>query len=407
MRRFVAISLLGCTSSVFAQFPAPVQFPPSQQAKPQQVIPTPGLLPKDVIDLTKAPDAPSDARPDVKTPFKEQFNSINPVGIMARRTGESWQVFAGTRVLADFAKNQNEAEDASRVIHELRPTEWASIGTQRAVVSYGVTNGKASLSPVHVRQSQRIDLKSLRAEQVRGVWVIKDDTTIFANFATQKADAAQAVAVAQKYGFNHIGHIGTFSFFYAAPMDLSQQNNKVGHDTVSQFMQSASDQNLARTGIPIPGAGFAGEQIRIDPRKVEVRKDKADYVLASGTDVLAKFGPSDWSARDALKVVQDCRFTEFCQLGDMTFFLVNGQAPTRVPFNVQGQRFDPKAVKTRSTDGRFGVFDGGGRQLFSASSADEAEQIVKIIQGYGFDMTCAVGQNPRTAMKFLAKTGGR
>ena len=48
------------------------------------------------------------------------------------------------------------------------------------------------------------------------------------------------------------------------------------------------------------------------------------------------------------------------------------------------------------------VFDGGGRQLLPAGSAEEAEQLVKLVKAYGFDELCQVGTTS-AALKFLAK----
>ena len=113
------------------------------------------------------------------------------------------------------------------------------------------------------------------------------------------------------------------------------------------------------------------------------------------------------AARDALKLVQDYRFTEHCQLGEMGFFLVNGVAPTRVPFNVQGRRFDAKTVKVRAAEGGYGVYDDTGRLLFRAPTLDEAEQMAKALQSYGFDTVCQLGLSTTSSLRFLAKTGGR
>src|SRR5205823_6177525 len=148
--------------------------------------------------------------------------------------------------------------------------------------------------------------------------------------------------------------------------------------------RAAQEQALTRTGVPVPGLGFVGERIVIDARQVEVRKERADYVLAHGPDVLAKFGANEWAAQDALRVVKDARFTEFCRVGELTFFLAGGKAPTRVPFSAQGARFTPAALKVQPADGRWGVYD-TGRLIVPAASKEEGEQMVRVIQAYQFD----------------------
>ncbi len=392
MRRFLVLASVVVGTAAVAQTP-------------------PRVLPPGVIDLTKQADETiGDAT--VVTPAKEKFLAIDVVTVNARYAGEAWQLVAGPNVLADFGKKQADADEAKRVLRELRPTEWAAIGSPRPVVGYGLFNGKPRLHSPRPKVTAAIDLLSVRAEQVRGAWVLKDDATLHLNFGGDKADAEQAAAVVRKYGFNFVGHVGypvpTFSYLYAAPAAPPNKSPRTGsQDALASLGQASAEAAMARTGIPIAGVGFAGEMVKFDPRKVEVRRDKGVYVLASGTDELARFGGSEWAARDALKLVQDYRFTEHCRLGEMGFFLVNGQAPTRVPFNVTGLHFDPKTVKARVAGGGFAVYEDGGRQLFHAASVEEAEQMAKAIQSYGFDTVCQLGLSPTSSLRFLAKTGGR
>jgi hypothetical protein len=406
------LAVLLVTPPLFAQLPPPVQpQPPSPVSIPQQPI-EPRQLPPTI--LPTPPQQPTETNsqfpqpnPAVQLPLRENLQRIDHPTVTVRLTNGSWQLWAGPTVMRDFGQNRNAAEEALRTIRELRPTEWATIGTVRPVVDYALTNGEPATWAPNPKWSLPVDLLSVRAENVRGAWAVVDDNNILLNFGSDKSGAEQAAAVARRYGFNRVGLIGfptpTMAYFYAAPV-LAQQNQ--GPDPTAALARVAQESQLTRTGIPVPGLGFVGERVVIEPRKVEVRKDRGEFVLAHGTDILARFGQSEWAARDALKVVQDCRFTEFCTLGpDVTFFLVNGAAPTRVPFSVQGTRFDPQRVAARPAAGRWGVFESGGRMLYAAASQEEAEQLVRVIQAFQFDQLCQVGLSPRASLKFLAKTG--
>jgi len=311
--------------------------------------------------------------------------------------------------LHDFGNRQSDADDAVNMFRILKPTEWGVIGSSRPVVEYGLTNGKPLAVTTSMKLSQPVDIKSVRAEQVRGVWVLRDDNSIYLNFGVAKAEAEQAAGVCRKYGFNHIGYVGypnpAMAYFFAMPVAVNSNNKP--NSAITALAAAAQEQNLTRTGIPVPGLGFVGERLVIDPRKVEIRKDRGEWVLAHGPDVLTRFGQSEWSARDALKVVQDCRFTEFCKFGTagVTFFLINGHAPTKVPFSAQGSQFTPATLAVRPMEGKWGVYDGAGRVLFPAGTQQEGEQLVKLMQMFQFDQVCQVGLSPRASLKFLAKTG--
>ena len=142
--------------------------------------------------------------------------------------------------------------------------------------------------------------------------------------------------------------------------------------------------------------------VKIDPRRVDARRDGPDGVVASGTEVLARFGPAEFTARDAARVIAEGRFTEFCRAGGQTFFLTNGKAPTRVPFSAVGRRFDPGALRAGPYGSRWAVTE-NGRHLFDAADQAEAEGLIRLVRHFGFDTMCQVGAPPRAGVSFMAK----
>jgi hypothetical protein len=163
---------------------------------------------------------------------------------------------------------------------------------------------------------------------------------------------------------------------------------------------------LTRTGIPIPGVGYTGEMVKIDPRKVEARKDGFEWVVAAGPEVLGRFGPTEWAAREAARTVQDAKYTEFCKLGgtaNLTFFLRDGKAPTRAPISAQGRAFDPTSLKVQPVNGKWAVTE-GGRQLFEVGSAAEGETVVRVLKAYGFDQLAHLtAGGPKGGVTFMVK----
>jgi hypothetical protein len=213
------------------------------------------------------------------------------------------------------------------------------------------------------------------------------------------------LAVIQKYGFNRIGTVGqpgpAMTYFY-----VSLEGDQVPRPPSGGLAAALQENALTRTGIPIPGVGYFGEMVKIDPRKTEVRRENHEWVIASGQEVLGRFGPSEWSARDALRVVQDCRFTEFCRVGSggMTFFLVNGQAPTRVPLAAQGRRFNLADLRTQHLGGDRWAVTEAGRHLFDVGNADEGEAVIRLLKHFQFDQLCQMGPSPRVGLFFLARS---
>jgi hypothetical protein len=383
--------------------------------------PKPGSL--NVPPVTKP-----EAITEIPLPHPEQKFPIRAMDVTVKRAIGSWQVWAGQKMLGDFGDNETNARDVARVYRDLRPTEWITIGGPKPVVEYGLTNGKPAVTGVALDDTgeqnpaapsanapvitgagakfvQSIDLKTARIEPIRGVWCVRDDDNILFNFGPNKADAEQTLAVIQKYGFNRIGVVGTptqpaMSFLYVS-LEQERANKLVG----GQLLVNAQINALTRTGIPVPGVGYVGEMVKIDPRKVEVRKDGTDWVMASGQEVLGRYGPTEWAAREAARTVSDARFTEFCKLGgtsNLTFFLANGKAPIRAPYSTHGRSFNPGALKVEQINQKWAITE-NRRPLFDVGSPQEGETVVRVIQHYGFDQICNLSPGGTKGVMFLIK----
>jgi hypothetical protein len=450
MRRLVFAGFAQVLIAAAGLAQTPNMFPNHPAANPTHVAPdpfrpqTPGLLPPLKATPTVQPQPtmpgeptllPPQLRAEVTLPQKETLARIDANGMTARRVGDRWAVVNGFVTVRDFGKDEAAAAEFVKVLRDLRPTDWGTVGTARVVVEYGLTGGKAQQPAFTPKTSVAVDEATLRVESVRGVWVVRDDENILLNFGREQQDAEQAVGVIRKYGFNRIGQVGaagsgvTFLFAQEVPAaNRARPKAPAATGVYADLQKAIQEQRLTRTGIDVPGdkpdrvlggrlgspetttpvaAETVGEKVAIDPKAVELKRDGADWKLVHGQDVLANFGPSEWSGRDALKLVQDQRFTEFCRFNsEVTFFLVNGQAPTKVPFAVQATRFDRDAVKVKAASGgRYGLYEGSGRQLFACDTQKEAEQLLRLLQSYGFDTSCQIGLGTKSSLRFLAKTG--
>lgn len=442
------------------QFPQQPQFPSQPQGQLPPLRPDMPARPTNPGAFPGQPGTPGPATPSPYNPYAPPpLTNPNPVAqpqeitlpqpenkiplqardISLKRAHTGWQIWAGQRVLRDFGNDRDSetnARDAFRVYQDLRPTEWATVGTGRVVVEYALSNGRAPVAPATPNDDPRnpnpgltangvqtgagqtatgagaklvvpIDLRTVRVEAVRGVWCLRDDDSIHFNFGPVKADAEQALAVVRRYGFNRVGVVGpieapVMTYFFVGPE--VQHPGGTDKSPLARAGLQAQIDGLQRVGIPVPGVGYVGESVRIDPRKLDVRKDGAEWVVACGAEVLGRFGPTEFAARDAARTLADARFTEFCKVGSagLTFFLVNGKAPTRVPFAAQGNRFDLASLKVVKYGDKFAVTE-NGKRLFDCASAEEGETLVRVVKHFGFDQLCHLGPSPKTGVSFLAK----
>lgn len=416
--------------------PQPNPLPPLRQGMPAQ---QPGAIPpgfqSPIPTAPTAPGNPIAQAQEVPLPQPERKFPLDSRDVSLKRAVGAWQLWVGQKLLRDFGDHEQDARDVLRVLKDLGPTEWATIGSPKPIVEYGLRNGRAPMTLGAVGQGAEdpsnpgvqvsvggnfngpavtgagaravipIDLRTVRVEAVRGVWCLRDDDNIHFNFGPVKADAEQALAVVRRYGFNRVGVVGQSMpimsyFFVGGDAELPQRDR----GPLARASLQAQIDGLTRVGIPVPGVGFVGEMTRIDTRKLDARKDGGEWVVVSGTDVLGRFGPTEWAARDAVRTMGEARFTEYCKLGSagVTFFLVNGKAPTRVPFSARGRRFDPAALKVEQVGAGWAVTE-RGRTLFDCAGAEEGETLIRVIRHFGFDQTCHIGPTPRQGVSFLAK----
>ena len=393
------------------QFPQPSRQPVSPALLPPSLRPEAVPLPQPV--QPRNPVAPGQqSLPDgsmvpaeVRLPYPEKITQIDVGRAMLRREGGSWQVWMGERVFKDLGNDENTAKDVLRVMRELRATEWVSIGSPRPVVEYGLIGGRPTIPAGFPRSVIPVDLRSVRIEPIKGVWCLRDNANILFNFGLNKQDADQALAVVRRYGFNRIGMVGStvapaLTYFYAG----AEQQGALPV-TANALALAYQENALVRTGIPVPGVGYMGEMVKIEPRKVESRREGTEWVVVSGSEVLGRFGRDEAAARDAMRIIRDGYFTEFCRVGshELTFFLVNGQAPTRIPLSAYGRRFDLNVLRTYSIGSRWAVTE-NGRFLFDVANKQEGDSLIKLLKYYRFDQVCRIGSSPRTGLTFLART---
>lgn len=442
---------------------APGQLPPLRPVSPTLPGANTGTMPHGVYPPaapnTRPPGNPVARPQEIPLPQPENKMPLNAAEVSLKRVSGGWQLWHGQKVLRDFGDHEADARDAARVYRDLRPTEWVAIGGPKPVVEYGLVNGRAAMTAglpaaddpknpasgggtglpggplpggalpggrlpgpagaglgggfggpavtgAGAKQVIPIDLRTVRVEPVRGVWCVRDDDNLLFNFGANKGDADQALAAVRRYGFNRVGVVGSpapvMTYLFAAPDGGGLPPRAPGPLAKAQLQ--AQIDGLNRVGIPVAGLGYVGEMVRFDPRKLEVRKDGAEWVVAAGAEVIGRYGPTEGAARDAARTIADGRYNEVCRVGTagVTFFLTDGKTPTRVPFHVQGRRFDPAALKVRQAPEGCSVTE-NGRHLFTCASAEEGETLIRVVKQYQFDQLCHLGPSPRVGVSFLAK----
>lgn len=350
--------------------------------------------------------APERGDPAVRLPQAESRVVIDGGRVaVVRGAGLSWQLVNGSRLFRDFGQDLTTADDTCRAMRDLQATEWVTIGAPTPVLEYGLTSGRAATGVPRASQSVALDATT-RVERLRGVWLLRTETAVVANFGGDRLAAEQSIAAIKRYGFNRAGQVGrgrgaSFLYYGKAEQDAPARASGLQALAVASIGES-----LTRTGVNVPGTDeYVGERTVIDPRAVELARDGSRYSLRHGAETLASFGGDEWAARDALTAVREGRFTDVCKVGGATFFLTHGRPPSHVGLGTRATRFDAKDLAVRPAGQGFALVDPRGVRVLTASTRADAEALLRVVAGYGFDALCECGGGRRGGLSYLAKTG--
>jgi len=390
-------------------------------------------------------------------PAQEKLESFDPQRTEVQWSGSGWQLLADGVVIKSFGRREADARQALRLIRDLHLTQLGVIGSPNPIMEYWLSDGSAPEGMAPGLRTLPLDPARLRVEQMQGQWCVRDDYRVLFNFGFRADDAQQALAVIRKYGFTQLGTLGP-----ATPslmLFLSRQRDQVAQG-VPEFttphlvrqsplrdpnhpdkahgsgkpgtgQASASALNVpagpggvvtpvvqplggtpAHSGTSSP-AGLAHlndmvERVSFDWRQVQLRLERDGWVLAAGSQVLARFGRHEREGRQALDVLRYYRFSEQCLIGQgndrFSYFLVHGQAPRGLVFGLPSEAFAANTLAVRQVGDRFALTNGDQVLLVLGRRPDEANKALEEIRRHKFDCICRLTPGDDTGITFLVRS---
>lgn len=350
--------------------------------------------------LQSAALAPSPAPAQLPAALLDNAIRFRTESVEVRQNGPRWQIWDGKTLVRDFGDNRENAFEARRLIADLKLTERAVIGTPEPVMEYWLAGGEAPHQPTLARHVVPFDPATLKVERLNDNFVVRDARQVLYNFGPYKDDAAHALAVMQKYQFNELGLIGsprpsmTYLIYNDRPrMGLTPPGTSFGLKLLPQ--------QAPRHPLILPKLGTVGERTPFDPMRTDIHKEADGWHLVAGPHDLARLGPGDYNARQALLAVQRYPMNEYVRVGTAGygFFLSRSQAPRGIPIGIRSTAFDPAALTVKPDGDHIALTD--GRHVlttFASNQMEEAKLALAVVKYYGFDAQCEVG-----GLKFLAK----
>jgi hypothetical protein len=158
------------------------------------------------------------------------------------------------------------------------------------------------------------------------------------------------------------------------------------------------------------------EQCRIfDPATLIVKKvgwEWAVIIPGSGFSIALEQFPTEADAQRGLEIIQHYQMTSRCTVGQMTYYLSNGEAPATgwaSAASLGGQphiSFDLTKVQVKRFEGppeRWVVMEDDKEIADFGSDAEAAYKMVYLIKKYEFNHICWVGDQSNPSMRYFLK----
>lgn len=414
---------------------SPLRSPPSETPNtftppPRSVVSSPGsvISPPGVSGTTATMPPTTVTVSSQRVPLKVADLTLKR--LVTGADSASWQIWSGHRLFRDFADDEESARAVLTTLRDQRPEEWFLLGSPHPLVEYGLINGQPPLmlgrmgrgeprlgGPSTSLQSNTyrplmsgaglhiilpIDLRTIRLEQIHGVWVLRDDHNLLINFADQQAAGEQALAAIRRHGLNRLGIVGRHRPAFRCLFAAIDEGREVLPEPLRRQHLQLQTEALNPIGLAVPGLGYVGLLHRFDPRRLSLRKQGGQWQIVTADDhVLGQFGPAESHAVDALRLLRDGQFTAIARYGPATLLFRQDQIAQRLPLHTHVRVFDPHSLRVVTADQRCFVAD-QGRPVCDCRDAAEGQTIIAILQAFGCNLLAHIGPTPRQGLTFFA-----
>jgi hypothetical protein len=150
--------------------------------------------------------------------------------------------------------------------------------------------------------------------------------------------------------------------------------------------------------------------VTFDPSSVTLRWDHPRWLLMAGESILKDFGRRDQEARQALRLIQELRLTQYGTVGSptpiMEYWLSDGHAPQGFAPGLRRIAMDTASLHVERVQSQWCLRDARTVLFNFGFHSEEAKKALAIIRKYGFSDIGIIGPAQPSMMVFLAPANG-
>jgi hypothetical protein len=332
----------------------------------------------------------------------EKLTNFDPIKLSVKKIGSRFVLVSESQEIKDFGLDEKAANDAVRILRELKVNQFGSVAHARPSLEYWLVDGQAPRKTLSLSSFISFDLNSLKVEKSFNVWMLRDRKQMIFNFGDDQAAAEEALAICKKHKFNQLGYIGTgtpvMTYFLIDPFQAVAK--KSDDPSPLEVLQSAD-----RLGLILPDIGMVGPKMAIDARKLELVNENNDWQIRYGADILGSFSRDENTARRTMRFLQDYRVTEQVKIGKSNFplFLSFGQPLVKVPLGYHSMSFKPGDLTVKELNGKWVIAQQNSPLFEAGDTKEEAVLLLKVIQFYRLDRVLMTGNQLKGGMRILMR----
>ena len=154
---------------------------------------------------TPAPTPTPEPQPTLAS---EDCIAFRPNKAQARQVGGRWKVTVGNMSLLDFGNKMGQAQRAMLIIKKYGLNKQCFVGRPNPSMEYYLVGSRAPAGAMRGEDCIAFNLRNTQARQVQGSWKIVDGNNWLLDFGSNQAEAQQAHAIMNKYGFSRVCYVG-------------------------------------------------------------------------------------------------------------------------------------------------------------------------------------------------------
>lgn len=153
----------------------------------------------------------SPANPVAEETLVENLITFNPDSLDLIWSQGTWQLRCDGQLIRDFGTSETAARQMLLVLRQLRVNQYGSVGQDRPVLEYWLTDGQAPQGFTTGLRMSSLDPQTLRVEKSYGQWCIRDAYRPLFSFGKSEQEAQQSLAILRKYHFTQLGVVSSSS----------------------------------------------------------------------------------------------------------------------------------------------------------------------------------------------------